>query len=74
MSVKNTLEQGNKNERFEQSLGNTFGNVVGSGIFASGSSFGSLYKIGIFLRTGGANQPITFLGLKTATGYCDSFS
>lgn len=74
MTAKNTVERGNKNEDFEQSFTRTIGNIMGSGIYATGSSFGGDYLTGIFLKTGGSNLPTTFLGLRTQTGYCDSYS
>lgn len=74
MSVKNTLEESSKNGVFEEKLTEMLGNVSGSGIYATGSSFGPRYLTGIFLHTGGSDLPITFLGLTTATGYCDSSS
>ncbi|PJC56623.1 hypothetical protein CO024_02100, partial [Candidatus Gracilibacteria bacterium CG_4_9_14_0_2_um_filter_38_7] len=72
MATKKILEDGNKNEKFEQYLTQTLGNITGSGFYATGSIFGD-YLTGIFLSTGSPNLPITFLGLKTETGYCDSY-
>ncbi|HBB27313.1 TPA: hypothetical protein DCZ36_02340 [Candidatus Gracilibacteria bacterium] len=74
MATKKTLEEGNKNESFEQKLTEVFGNITGSGIYATESSFGGEYLTGAFLATLGPNLPITFLGLRTLTGYCDSYS
>ncbi len=74
VAIKNTLEQSSKNGTFEAKLTQLLGNVSGSGVYATGASFGPRYLTGIFLRTGGSNLPITFLGLTTATGYCDSSS
>ncbi len=74
MTAKNTVERGNKNEDFEQSFTRTISNIMGSGVYATGASFGGDYLTGIFLKTGGSSLPITFLGLRTQTGYCDSYS
>ncbi|EKD30137.1 MAG: hypothetical protein ACD_78C00145G0004, partial [uncultured bacterium (gcode 4)] len=74
MATKKTLEEGNKNESFEQKLTEVFGNITGSGIYATESSFGGEYLTGAFLATLWPNLPITFLGLRTLTGYCDSYS
>lgn len=74
MTIKKSLEEGNKNENFEQRLMEVLGNTTGSGIYATGANFGGEYLTGIFLTTGGSNLPITFLGLRTQTGYCDSYS
>lgn len=75
MATKKVLEEGNKNEGFEQKLSEILGNIMGSGVYATGSTFnGGNYLTGIFLSTGGPNLPITFLGLQTQTGYCDSYS
>ena len=40
VAIKNTLEQGNKNDAFDRRLREVLGNTTGSGIFASGASFG----------------------------------
>lgn len=74
IATKKALEDGNKNGGFEQRLAEVLGNITGSGIYGTGSSFGGEYLTGIFLATGGPNLPVTFLGLKTQTGYCDSSS
>ncbi len=74
MTTKNILEEGNKNERFEQQLTETLGNITGSGVYMTGTNLGGGYFTGIFLATGSPNLPITFLGLHTQTGYCDSYS
>jgi len=74
MATKQALEDGNKNGNFEQRLTEALGNITGSGIYATGDSFGGEYSTGMFLATGGPNLPVTFLGLKTQTGYCDSSS
>lgn len=74
VAVKNTLEESSKNGVFEERLTEALGNVSGSGIYASGTSFTPKYLTGIFLHTGDSNLPITFLGLTTETGYCDSSS
>lgn len=74
MTIKKSLEEGNKNEGFEQRLMEALGNTTGSGIYATGASFGGEYLTGIFLATDGSNLPITFLGLRTQTGYCDNYS
>ena len=74
MSTKNMLEEGNKNTNFEQHLIETLGNTTGSGFYMTGANFGGEYSTGIFLATSGPNTPITFLGLRTQTGYCDSYS
>lgn len=74
MTIRNTLEESGKNELFDQRLTQTVGNVTGSGVYATGSNFWGGYLTGIFLRTDGSNLPITFLGLTTETGYCDSLS
>jgi prepilin-type N-terminal cleavage/methylation domain-containing protein len=74
MSTKNMLEEGNKNEHFEQKLTETLGNIMGSGVYMTGTNFGGGYFTGIFLATGNQNLPITFLGLRTQTGHCDSYS
>ena len=39
MAIKKTLEESNGNERFNQRLTEVFGNITGSGIYATGSSF-----------------------------------
>ncbi|MDD5377348.1 MAG: prepilin-type N-terminal cleavage/methylation domain-containing protein [Candidatus Gracilibacteria bacterium] len=74
MATKKVLEEGNGNEQFEQHLTEALGNVTGSGLYATGTTFIGEYLTGIFLETGGPNPPITFLGLRTQTGYCDSYS
>lgn len=74
MSTKNILEEGNKNENFEQRLIETLSNTTGSGFYMTGVNFGGEYSTGIFLATSGPNLPITFLGLRTQTGFCDSYS
>lgn len=74
MATKKVLQDANKNSSFEQVFQETLINMTGSGIYFSGSSFSGWYLTGIFLSTRGTNLPITFLGLKTATGHCDSFS
>lgn len=51
MATKKTLEEGNKNESFEQKLTEVFGNITGSGIYATESSFGGEYLTGAFLAT-----------------------
>ncbi|MDD2565930.1 MAG: prepilin-type N-terminal cleavage/methylation domain-containing protein [Candidatus Gracilibacteria bacterium] len=67
------LSNSNKNYSFETKLLEVTGNIDTNGIYNSGSSFGS-YSSGIFLSTKGPNLPITFIGIKTFTGFCDSFS
>lgn len=75
MTNKKILEEGNKNRSFEQSLTEVLGNISGNGVYATGASFGGgEYLTGVFLSTRGSNLPITFLGLRTQTGYCDSYS
>lgn len=68
------LEEENKNTNFEQHLIETLGNTTGSGFYMTGVNLGGEYSTGIFLSTSGPNLPITFLGLRTQTGYCDSYS
>lgn len=72
--TQQTLQEGNKNNTFEQYLRTTFADITGRGIYATGSSFSGEYLTGIFLKTGGENLPITFVGLVTQTGFCDAFS
>jgi prepilin-type N-terminal cleavage/methylation domain-containing protein len=74
LATKRTLEDVNKNDSFEQRFMSVLGNITNSGIYASGGTFGGNYNTGIFLSTGGSNLTVTFLGLKTQTGYCDSYS
>ncbi|MDD2891410.1 MAG: prepilin-type N-terminal cleavage/methylation domain-containing protein [Candidatus Gracilibacteria bacterium] len=71
ITTKRILEDGNKNEKIEQHLMQTLGNV--STLYVTGASFGE-YLTGTFLGTKSSNLPITFLGLRTETGYCDSYS
>jgi len=70
MATKKILEDGNKNEKFEQRLTQALGNV--GAFYTTGTIFGD-YLTGIFLSTESPNLPITFLGLQTQTGYCDSY-
>ncbi|MBP8017116.1 prepilin-type N-terminal cleavage/methylation domain-containing protein, partial [Candidatus Gracilibacteria bacterium] len=72
-SVKNEyiLTQDNNNLEFEQKILDIISNT--SQIYYSGSIFGE-YLTGIFLKSNSSNLPITFIGLKTFTGYCDVFS
>lgn len=51
MATKKTLEEGNKNEIFEQRLTEVLGNITGSGIYATGANFGGEYLTGVFLAT-----------------------
>lgn len=74
VAIKNTLEERSKNDLFEERLTESLGNMVGSGVYLTGASFAGGYMTGVFLKTGGANLPITFLGLTTETGYCDTSS
>lgn len=73
MAIKKTLEESNGNERFNQRLTEVFGNITGSGIYATGSSFWEWYLTGAFIATWGSNLPIAFFGLSTAKGYCDDY-
>lgn len=74
IKTQKTLEEGNKNNTFESSFRSAFANINGSGVYATGSSFSDGYLTGIFLATRGENLPVTFVGFKTQTGYCDAFS
>ena len=51
IAMKKIIEQGNKNEYFEQRLTETIGNIAENGIYATGSNFGVEYLSGIFLAT-----------------------
>lgn len=51
MATKKILEEGNKNGGFEQRLTEVLGNITGSGVYATGASFGGEYLTGIFLAT-----------------------
>jgi prepilin-type N-terminal cleavage/methylation domain-containing protein len=68
------LEESNKNESFEQHLRDILADANGASIYASGTAFWSSYGTGVFLATPNNSFPITFFGLKTQTGYCDSYS
>ncbi len=72
-SVKNEyiLTQDNNNLEFEQKILDIISNT--SQIYYSWSIFWE-YLTWIFLKSNSSNLPITFIGLKTFTGYCDVFS
>lgn len=74
MAIKKVLEEGNKNRDFEQRFTEVLGNITGSGLYTTGATFSGGYLTGVFLATLWPNLPITFLGLQTQTGYCDSYS
>lgn len=74
MTTKKILEERSGNEKFEQRLTEALGNITGSGFYATGSAFNGKYLTGILIATEKSNLPMTFLGLKTQTGYCDSYS
>lgn len=74
VATRKLLEDGNKNASFEQRFTEVLGNIAGNGVYATGAAFGGGYSTGIFLATEGSHLPITFLGIKTQTGYCDSYS
>lgn len=67
------LSNSNKNYSFETKLLEVTGNIDTNWIYNSWSSFWS-YSSWIFLSTKWPNLPITFIGIKTFTGFCDSFS
>lgn len=71
MTAKTILEEGNRNEEFTRRLTQTMGNITGSGIYATGASFGGNYLTGVILSTQGSHPPISFLGMKSETGYCN---
>ena len=70
-ATKQSLEKSSTNAVFERTLLQTVADA--NGIYASGSSF-SPYLTGLIFQTRSPNLPATFVGIKTETGYCDSFS
>lgn len=67
------LSNSNKNSNFETKLLESIENIDSNWIYNSGSAYFN-YSTWIFLSTKWPNLPITFIGVESFTGFCDSFS
>ena len=71
-TTEQILQSHNTNNAFEQALGHILGNTTT--IYTSGNTFGGLYLTGIIVGTTSSEAPVAYIGLVTATGYCDDYS
>lgn len=82
--VTNSIERGFSNKKMVESQGDmmnfnahlsdVLGTVASSGLLATVGTVGNNYGSGMFLKMDHGSDAIAFIGLKTATGYCDALS